>query len=273
MTMAVKKRILFIAQELAPYMTRSAHGQHTRELAGRLQQSENEVRIFMPRYGSINERRNQLHEVIRLSGINIPIADADHPLIIKVSSLQPLRIQVYFIDNDDYFDRDDSDADEMGSNRPNNDERIIFFTHGTVDTARKLRWDPQIIRCSGWMGALSPLYLRKVFSDEPSFKKAKIVYVIDDSRLDVPLDPSFPDKLKAEGVREGEVKPLRGTEITTAKLHLMAIKHADAVIIQTPDPDPAVMEVLEKGKKPWLPYEKATEEGGQALLDFYNSLA
>lgn len=254
-------------------MTQSPLSKLTREIAARLQQSGNEVRIFMPRFGTINERRNQLHEVIRLSGINIPIADADHPLIIKVSSLQPQRIQVYFIDNDDYFDRDDSDCDEMGSNRANNDERIIFFTHGTVDTARKLRWDPQIIRCSGWMGALSPLYLRKVFSDEPAFKKTKIVYVVDDSKLETPLDPSFPDKLKAEGMRETEVKPLRGVDITTEKLHLMAIKHADAVIIHTPNPHPAVMEVLEKGKKPWLPYDKTTEEGYQALVDFYNSLA
>lgn len=270
--MAVKKRILFIAQELAPYMTQSPAAKLTRELATKLQQKGGEVRIFMPRYGSINERRNQLHEVIRLSGINIPIADADHPLIIKVSSLQPQRIQVYFTDNDDFFDRSAEDVDEMGSNRADNDERMIFFTHGTVDTARKLKWDPAIIRCSGWMGALAPLFIRKIYSDEPSFKKSKIVYVVDDSSFTTPLSPSFPDKLKAEGVREAEVKPLRNSEITVAKLHQMAIKHADAVIIQTPNPDPAIIETLEKGKKPWLPYEKASEEGGEALLDFYLSL-
>lgn len=270
--MAAKKRILFITQELAPYMVHSKPGQLTRELAGRLQQSGGEVRIFMPRYGAINERRNQLHEVIRLSGINIPIADADHPLIIKVSSLQPQRIQVYFIDNDDYFERSDDDADDMGSNRDNNDERLIFFTHGTVDTARKLRWDPDIIRCSGWMGALAPIYLRKVFNDEPSFKKSKIVYVVDDTAITAPLSPSFPDKLKAEGVREAEVKHMRNTEITPTMLQELAIKFSDAVIIQTPNPAPSIIEALQKGKKPWLPYEKASEEGGQALVDFYNSL-
>ncbi len=253
-------------------MAHSKPGQITRELAAKLQQSGGEVRIFMPRYGSINERRNQLHEVIRLSGINIPIADADHPLIIKVSSLQPQRIQVYFIDNDDYFDRSPDDDDDMGSNRPDNDERMIFFTHGTVDTARKLRWDPDIIRCSGWMGALAPIYIRKIYSDEPSFKKSKIVYVVNDSTFTTPLSPNFPDKLKAEGVRESEVKPLRNTEITVAMLQQLAIKFSDAVIIQTPNSDPAIIEMLEKGKKPWLPYEKASEEGGQALVDFYTSL-
>lgn len=270
--MAQKKRILFISQELAPYMAQSKYGQLTRELAARLQQKGGEVRIFMPRYGSINERRNQLHEVIRLSGINIPIADADHPLIIKVSSLQPQRIQVYFIDNDDYFDRSADDVDDLGSNRVNNDERIIFFTHGTVDTARKLRWDPDIIRCSGWMGALAPIYIRKIYSDEPSLKKSKIVYVVDDSTFTTPLSPSFPDKLKAEGIRETEVKAMRNTDISVVMLQLLAIKFADAVVIQTPNPDPAIMEVLEKGKKPWLPYEKASEENGEALVDFYSSL-
>lgn len=270
--MAAKKRILFITQELAPYMTHSHPGQLTRELAGKLQQSGGEVRIFMPRYGVINERRNQLHEVIRLSGINIPIADADHPLIIKVSSLQPQRIQVYFIDNDDYFERSDADSDDMGSNRDNNDERLIFFTRGAVDTARKLRWDPDIIRCSGWMGALAPIYIRKVFSDEPSFKKSKIVYVVDDTAITTPLNRAFPDKLKAEGVRENDVKPMRNTEITSVTLQELAIKYSDAVVIQTPDPDPAIIENLKKGKKPWLPYEKAAEESGTALTDFYNSL-
>lgn len=270
--MAVKKRILFITQELAPYMTQTKFGQLTRELAGHLHQSGGEVRIFMPRYGAINERRNQLHEVIRLSGINIPIADADHPLVIKVSSLQPYRIQVYFIDNDDYFERSADDADDIGSNRDNNDERLIFFTHGTVDTARKLRWDPDVIRCSGWMGALAPLYLRKVFNDEPAFKKTKIVYSVDDSAITAPLSSEFPNKLKAEGVRENEVKHLRNTEITPVMLQQFAIKYADAVTIQTPNPDPSIIEILENGKKPWLPYELASQEDRKALTEFYNSL-
>lgn len=270
--MATKKRILFIAQELVPYMTRSAAGELTRSLATKLQQNGCEVRIFMPRYGAINERRNQLHEVIRLSGINIPIADSDHPLIVKVSSLQPQRIQVYFTDNDDYFDRSADDIDEAGSNREDNDERIIFFTHGTIDTARKLRWDPDIIRCSGWMGALAPIYIRKIYGDEPSFKKSKIVYVVDDTSFTSPLPSSFPDKLKAEGIREAEVKPMRNADITVVKLQQLAIKFADAVIIQTPNPDPSIIEMLEKGKKPWLPYEKASDESMQPLVDFYLSL-
>lgn len=270
--MADKKRILFIAQELTPYLTAAPRPDETKLLAERFQRNKSEVRIFMPRYGAVNERRNQLHEVIRLSGINIPISDADHPLIIKVASLQPQRIQVYFIDNDDYFERSAEDVDEVGSARDNNDERMIFFVHGAIETARKLRWDPDIIRVSGWMAALAPTYIRKVFSDEPSFKKSKIVYVIDDSRFTTPLSPAFPDKLKAEGIREHEVKPLRASEIDVNKIHAMAIKHADAVIVETPDVAPEILETLHNGKKPWLPFEKATEETGEALMEFYNSL-
>lgn len=270
--MADKKRILFISQELSPYLTGTSRAKETKELAEKFQRNKSEVRIFLPRYGAVNERRNQLHEVIRLSGVNIPISDADHPLIIKVASLQPQRIQVYFIDNDDYFDRSEEDADDLGSNRANNDERMIFFVHGTIETARKLRWDPDVIRVSGWMSALAPVYIRKVFSDEPSFKKSKIVYVIDDSSFAAPLDPKFPDKLKAEGIREHEVKPMRAGDIDVNRLHAIGIKHADAVIVETPDLAPELLETLQKGKKPWLPYEKATEESGEALMEFYNSL-
>ncbi len=270
--MAAKKRILFITQELTPYMGDTPQGENARNFSSTLQRCGGEVRIFLPRYGTINERRNQLHEVIRLSGLNIPISDADHPLIIKVASLPPYRIQVYFIDNDDYFERDENDIDEVGSNRLDNDERIIFFTRGTLETARKLGWDPDIIRCSGWMAALMPVFIRKIYGDEPSFKKAKIVYVIDDTTFTTPIQAGFADKVKAEGVRENEVKLIRSEEVTLTMLQALAIKHADAVVVRTPNAAPEVLEILRKGKKPWLPYEKVVDPTGEPLLAFYNSL-
>lgn len=172
------KRIVFVDQEMAPYLTGGDIPALRRDLAVGMHKRKCEVRTFMPKFGDVNERRNQLHEVIRLSGINIPINDADHPLIIKVASLQPARIQVYFIDNDDYFQKDDDDVDYAGSNRTDNDERAIFFARGTAETLRKLKWEPGIIHCSGWISSLLPILLRGLFADDPAFAETKIVYSV-----------------------------------------------------------------------------------------------
>ena len=163
-----KPRILYITEEITPYLPDSANARLGRDLPVMSQGGGYEVRIFMPRFGTINERRNQLHEVIRLSGMNISIADTDHPLIIKVASMHPSRIQVYFVDNDDYFQRLASDSDPLGTNRADNDERAIFFTRGTMETVRKLQWDVRIVHCMGWMSALSTLYLRRLYDSEPA---------------------------------------------------------------------------------------------------------
>ena len=137
-----KKRVLFISQEIVPYLPESEMANIGRFLPQGIQEKGKEIRTFMPRYGCINERRNQLHEVIRLSGMNLIINDTDHPLIIKVASIQSARMQVYFIDNDDYFQRKHTIADEKGAFLPDNDERSIFFARGVFETVRKLRWLP-----------------------------------------------------------------------------------------------------------------------------------
>lgn len=265
------KRILFISQEITPYLPATEQSTFGKELPHIFHANGYEARIFMPRYGIINERRNQLHEVIRLSGINIPIADADHPLIIKVASLPPARLQAYFIDNDDYFQKLDSDVDPVGSNREDNDERLIFYTRGTVETARKLRWDPDVIICTGWMALLAPLYLRRIFGDELSFKKSKIVSVFDQTSFQGVLPTSFISKLKAEGVKESDLKLLKGRDITLGVLQTLAIKYANGVILHTPDAQPEALAALEGSKARVLTWDKA-QEGGSAFLEFANLL-
>lgn len=156
-----KKRVLFISQEIVPYLPESEMANIGRFLPQGIQDKGKEIRTFMPRYGCINERRNQLHEVIRLSGMNLIINDTDHPLIIKVASIQAARMQVYFIDNEDYFQRKHTISDEEGNFFPDNDERSIFFARGVFETVRKLRWAPDLIYCQGWFTALVPLYLKK----------------------------------------------------------------------------------------------------------------
>ena len=156
------KKLLYISQEIAPYLPDSPLALFGRDLPQKVQEKGFEVRTFMPKYGCINERRNQLHEVIRLSGMNIIIDDSDHPLIIKVATLQPSRMQVYFIDNDDYFQRAGAKELETVSSPGDNDERMMFFARGIIETVKKLRWDPAVIHCTGWISTLVPMYVKRM---------------------------------------------------------------------------------------------------------------
>lgn len=218
-----------------------------------------EVRTFMPNFGAVNERRNQLHEVIRLSGINIPISDADHPLIIKVASMQPSRIQVYFIDNDDYFQKSDTDVDAVGSNREDNDERIIFFSRGTADTARKLRWEPDILHVSGWISSLVPLYAKRVFADGTSFKNTKTVYSLLDEAPIAPLCDKFLAKLRADGVSDKDLDMFGNEALDANLLHKIAIAYSDAVVFNNRTPDPELLGYAEKRGIPVLTLDPEAE--------------
>ena len=168
-------KILYIAQEIMPYVPESEMSAICRKLPQAVQEKQKDVRLFMPKFGSINERRNQLHEVIRLSGQNIAIDDTDHPLIIKVASVPAARMQVYFIDNEDLFTRKGITADADGNEFEDNDERAIFFARGVLETVRKLRWTPDIIHCHGWFSSFIPFYVKKACNEDPFFKNAKIV--------------------------------------------------------------------------------------------------
>lgn len=266
-----KKRILLISQEIAPYIPANPLSSLGKEIATSLQDNGCEVRIFMPKFGAVNERRNQLHEVIRLSGMNIPISDNDHPLIIKVASLQPSRIQVYFIDSDDYFQKNDEDIDAAGSNRADNDERAIFFTRGTLETAKKLKWDPSIINCSGWISALMPLYLKRLYSDDPSFKGAKVVYTIQPGKLPESIDENFLNKLKEEGITQRDLKKYSTMPLNVNLLHKMAIDFSHAVIVADPEIDPELMQYLSESGKPFITADNP-EAGAAAYTEFFQSL-
>ena len=169
-------KILYVCQEITPYLPETENSRLCRALTQAMQERGNEIRTFMPRYGCINERRHQLHEVIRLSGMNLIIDDNDHQLIIKVASIPSARVQIYFIDNDDYFARKAilRDADE--NYFEDNDERAIFFARGVLETVKKLRWTPTVVHCHGWFSSIVPIYLKKVFADDPIFKAYRKEY-------------------------------------------------------------------------------------------------
>lgn len=266
-----KNRILFINQEIAPYLTSSPNAALGKNIIQAMSQHGFEVRTFMPKFGSVNERRNQLHEVIRLSGVNIVIDDNDHPLIIKVASLQPSRIQVYFIDNDDYFQKLDDDSDAVGSNRTDNDERAIFFARGTMETAKKLSWDPKILQCSGWISALVPIYLKRMYGDELSFKGTKVVYSVLPGKLEAPVDERLFTKLKSDGISSRDLKKFAGLPFDTNLLHRMAIDFSHAVVVDDPDVDPELLEYIKSTGKPFITHEQL-EKGPEAYAEFYKSL-
>lgn len=249
--MTNKKRILFISQEIAPYLS-SDEASLGRALPQFMQEHGYEVRTFMPKFGNVNERRNQLHEVIRLSGINIVINDNDHPLIIKVASLQPSRIQVYFIDNDDYFQKLAEDDDSSGSNRPDNDERAIFFARGTLETAKKLRWDPQTILCSGWITALIPLYLKRMYADDISLKSSKTIYQILPGKVSLPINQAIFTKMHDDGISSSVTVKFSELSPDTDMLHKIAIDSSEAVIIRDPEISTELLDYIKDSGKPFF---------------------
>ena len=263
-------RILFLAQEIFPYLSDETPIRLiNRRLPEYFQGKGWETRTFMPKFGAINERRNQLHEVIRLSGMNLIIEDADHPLLIKVASIQTARIQIYFIDNDDYFGRRKGIADENGVEHPDNDERCIFFARGAVETVKKLRWTPNIIYCSGWMGALAPLYLRTAYSDTPFFANSKIVLSLDDSEFKASFNSKFSQKLLIDGVSANDVRSIDGFQVGYEELMRLAIDYSDAIVLSTPNVNQHLLNYAQTSGKPIMPYQG---EGLDCYADFCNSL-
>ncbi|MDE7345626.1 MAG: glycogen/starch synthase [Muribaculaceae bacterium] len=265
-----KKKFLFVAQEVAPYLPPENISILGKEVATGIHKRGYEVRTFTPKWGGINERRNQLHEVIRLSGLNVTIDDNDHPLLLKVASLHPTRTQVYFIDNDDFFQKLDSDIDEVGSNRPDNDKRILFFTRSTIETAKKLQWDPAVIHSQGWVAALTPVYLRQL-SDSVPFENSKVVYTVLPEDNEVTIDGDFFRRLKEDGVKEEYLKRFEDIEKNTKLLHRMAIDNSDGVIFMTDEPDADLLEAVEAKGIPYLRKEEA-EGNLEAYIEFYDKL-
>lgn len=259
------KKILFISQEMTPYLPESEIATICRNLPQGIQERGREIRTFMPKYGNINERRNQLHEVIRLSGMNLIIDDTDHPLIIKVASIQAARMQVYFIDNDDYFLRKNLLVDDEGKDFDDNDERSIFFVRGVMETVKKLRWVPDIIHCHGWFTALAPLFIKKAYAEDPSFRDAKIVYSIYDNKFETPLPATFPSKLLWEGIQESDLGFGLNETVDYVPLSKLAMRYSDGLIQASPQIDAQVAEAAQASGKLFLPYQSP-----DVYIDAYN---
>ncbi len=263
------KKVLFISQEITPYLGETTLSRIGRFLPQGIQEKGKEIRTFMPRYGCINERRNQLHEVIRLSGMNLIIDDTDHPLIIKVASIQSARMQVYFIDNDDYFQRKYTIADSTGKEFEDNDERALFFARGVIETVKKLRWAPDIVHCHGWMSALAPLYLRTIYHDDPLFHNYKIIYSIYNNDFKTPFRSSFADKLRYDGIDGESLKMIKNPDFVS--ISKLSIKHSDAVIIGSKDINEELSAYLTTINKPVLSYKDETQYI-DAYNDFYDEI-
>ena len=250
--MKESKRILFVNSEITPYLPESTISTVGRYLPQGIQENGKEIRSFMPRYGNINERRNQLHEVIRLSGMNIVVNDIDRPLIIKVASISSARMQVYFIDNDDYFHRKFVYEGEDGKFFEDNDERAIFFARGVLETVKKLRWKPDIIHCQGWISHVLPLYLKKAYKDDPIFTDCKVVLSLYNEIADEAFAEDMGSKVLLTGIKSKDVEILKTAKgINLAKL---AIQNADGIICGSPELPAEINEFAAASKLPVLPY-------------------
>lgn len=266
------QRILFVTQEIFPFLEEETSIRvRNRQLPEFFQSNGFETRTFMPKFGEINERRNQLHEVIRLSGINLIISEADHPLLIKVASIQSARIQIYFIDNDVYFHRRKGLVDANGVEFKDNDERSIFFARGTLETVKKLRWTPDVIYCSGWMAALVPLYVKKAYADTPFFANAKVILSLDDNEYTTPFSTKFVEKLLINGMLQSDVRSIAGLPVGYEDLMRLAIDYADAMVMASPSVNQRMYNYAHNSGKTILPYSEGDERNA-ALLDLCNTL-
>jgi starch synthase len=266
-----KAKVLFVSQDISPYIDETYIGKITRRLPQAIQERGKEIRTFMPKYGSINERRHQLHEVIRLSGMNMVINDVDHPLIIKVASIPTARMQVYFIDNEEYFGRKAMLTEKSsGKHFDDNDERSIFFVRGVAETVKKLGWQPDIIHCHGWFTSLMPMYIRKYYHDEPLFADTKIIVSLYDDAYPKSLGKKFIDKLSFDGFTKKDLKHLT-EDSSHANLIRQSIEYADGIIQGTDKMDPEIEKFIKRSAKPFLSFKNEAEYM-DAFNEFYDEM-
>ncbi|WP_423148725.1 glycogen/starch synthase [Rubrolithibacter danxiaensis] len=252
-----KTKLLFITHEMSPFLELTKISEITRKLPQAMQDKGFEIRILMPRFGNINERRNRLHEVIRLSGMNIIIDENDNPLIIKVASIPSARMQVYFLDNEEYFQRKHVFRDNNNKFYEDNDERTIFFCKGALETVKKLGWSPDIVHCHGWMSALVPAYLKTCYSDDPTFKNAKVIYSIYSNCFTENLNPEFARKAVMNGMNAEHTAPYK--ESTCNALHTGAITYSDGIVLGSEVINEEVLNFVKNSQKPVLEYESTSD--------------
>ena len=264
-----KTKVLFVQQEITPYLQESHMGIIGRYLPQGIQEKNREIRTFMPRFGNINERRNQLHEVIRLSGMNLIIDDTDQPLIIKVASIQQARMQIYFIDNEDYFQRKFTFTDKNEKFFKDNDERTIFFSRGVIETVKKLGWSPDIIHCHGWLTSLVPLYIKKAYKDNPLFTDTKVIFSIYDDDFKDTLNKDFANKIKLEGITAKDLKYYKNPSYVN--IIKAAIDFSDAVIFGSQKINRELEGYVKESEKPYLEFQPM-DKYIDAFSDFYDEI-
>ncbi len=259
-------RVLFVNSEITPFLPETPISRIGRVLPQGIQEHKKEIRAFMPRYGCINERKNQLHEVIRLSGMNIIIGDVDRPLVIKVASISSARIQVYFIDNEDYFRRKQIAFDANGKFFEDNGQRAIFFARGVLETVKKLRWAPDIIHCQGWISHLVPLYLKKAYNGDPIFSGSRIVTSLYSEIDNEAFAASFKDNLIFGGIKPSDVQLLDSpTGINLAKTAAM---YSDGIILGDKNVDPELVMFCKEKGIPTLPFNEESMASGRYVEEY-----
>jgi starch synthase len=266
-----KARVLFVSQEITPYLEVSEIGKIARQLPQGIQEKGKEIRTFMPRFGVVNERRNQLHEVIRLSGMNLIIDDTDHPLIIKVASIQNARMQVYFIDNEEYFHRKAVVRDVKNKFFKDNEDRAIFFCRGVLETVKKLGWAPDLIHCHGWITSLIPFYVKTSYREDPMFKNSRVVYSSYMQDLTESFSPAFPKKLKMDGMTNDDLKLYKDPSVVNVKL--AAMRMSDGIIKCSDEKNAPIDNYLKKCNKPVLgPHSTEDNSFVDTYSEFYDEL-
>ena len=264
----MKKRVLFVSQEINPFLPETEISTLSRSLPQLTQENGKEIRIFMPRYGIVNERRHQLHEVIRLSGMNLVVDDHDHPLIIKVASIPQARMQVYFIDNDEYFRRKAFLTDEKGKMFEDSDERAIFFAKGVIETVKKLGWKPDIIHCHGWMASLLPVYLKQQYAEDPHFADSKLVVSLYKDGFDGKISEDLNKKLAFDEISEEDTKMVN--EATYNNMLKLAMKNSDGVVKIGDEFDADLIQSMEDSDVSVL--DNPENEDAAAYSSFYDAL-
>lgn len=266
------KKVLFITQEIIPYVEESEVSIIGKKLPVAAQEAGKEVRIFMPKWGHVNERRNQLHEVIRLSGMNLIINDTDHPLIIKVASMQASRMQVYFIDNDDYFMKRLMACDKEGNEYTDNAERAVFYAHGILETVKKLRWCPDVIICQGWMGSIVPFFIKTLYKEEPSFRESKVVFLAHNQGLKHAYSADFINCLYHKNLEPEEIEKNKKDQYKYEDLLQIAVDYSDGIIIGTAELPETTKTLFENSGKKVMPYPENPEEFTNLCNAFYDEV-
>lgn len=263
------KKVLFVSSEMSPFLEESPVSTIARHLPQAIQEHNNEIRVLVPRFGVINERRNRLHEVVRLSGINISIGDNDNPLVIKVASIPGTRIQVYFLDNEDYFHRKNVYFNDNQEFFEDNDERTIFFCKGVLETVKKLGWAPDIIHCQGWMTGLIPLYIKTLYKDEPVFKNAKVIYSVFKETQNPSLGTEFAEKASLNELSDEQLQCFGQADFKG--MHIGGINYSDAVIRCSDCLDPEIEKHIVD--KPTLAHpSEEIENYTEKYVEFYGSV-